>query len=100
MTIASAGSAAGHAAGSATGILIFIAVFIVPYWIPTIVSWRRKLPNTVAVAVFNGLLGWTIIGWIAAMVYVARSRPQPVMYQAIPPKPDATRINWGPEWRA
>jgi uncharacterized membrane protein YqaE (UPF0057 family) len=38
------------------------------YFIPTIVAASRKTPNSGSIFVVNLLLGWTMIGWIAALV--------------------------------
>ena len=44
-----------------------IAVFV--YLIPTILG--RKKRNAAAIAVLNLCLGWTVIGWIVAMVFAS-----------------------------
>jgi hypothetical protein len=64
------------------GFAIWAAV-IVAYWTPTIVAvcrWKH-IPNGGGVIVVNGLLGWTFIGWIVALVMAVRSRPQPLHIQ-------------------
>jgi hypothetical protein len=44
------------------------AVVTAFYMLPWAVSATRSMPNHGAVAVLNLLLGWTIIGWIVALV--------------------------------
>ncbi len=45
------------------------------YFIPTIISMMSKKRNTPAIAVLNIFLGWTLIGWVAALVWaVAQER--------------------------
>ena len=39
------------------------------YWTPTIVAFSRGSDGRVGIAVLNFLLGWTVIGWIAALVW-------------------------------
>ena len=46
-------------------ILIGIALWI--YFIPAIVG--RKKVNATAISLLNLLLGWTLIGWVFALVW-------------------------------
>ena len=48
------------------GLIVIVAVFAA-YWAPTITAYRRHARNTGSIRVINGLLGWTIIGWIIAL---------------------------------
>lgn len=45
------------------------------YLLPTAEAWLRRHPNTAAVAALNVLLGWTLIGWVVALVWALR-RPE------------------------
>lgn len=47
-------------------LLIFVAGI---YFFPTFVASRRRHNNTVAIGVLNLLLGWTVLGWIIALVW-------------------------------
>ena len=69
--------AAQSGGADALGALIWIAV-IVAYWVPTIVAVIRHVPNAGSVAVVDGLLGWTVIGWVVALAMACRSKPAPV----------------------
>lgn len=44
------------------------------YLVPLLIAYRRNTPNQHRVAMITILLGWTIIGWIAALV-MALSQP-------------------------
>ena len=46
-----------------------IAVLIVLYFVPMIVAMMRKHPQTGAITILNILLGWTFLGWAAALVW-------------------------------
>jgi len=49
-----------------------IVVFIIAmgvYMLPTIVGSLRKKKNIGAIAVLNFFLGWTVIGWIVALMW-------------------------------
>lgn len=44
------------------------AVLTVGYMLPCAIAATRSMPNHGAICVLNVLLGWTIIGWIVALV--------------------------------
>lgn len=57
------------------GTLIAASFFItapILYFMPTIEANRRESKSTGSVALLNLLLGWTLIGWIAAMLWAMR----------------------------
>ncbi len=52
--------------------LILFAVLVVGaaiYFLPSIVAQKRKHRQQTAITVLNLLLGWTFLGWVAAMVW-------------------------------
>lgn len=59
---------------------IFGAVIMVAaYLAPTIVAFVRHHHNQWAIFALNLLLGWTVIGWVVALVWsLTRPAPQPV----------------------
>ncbi len=48
-------------------ILICLAVLIVPYFIPAIIA--RKKVNFTGILLLNIFLGWTLLGWIGALIW-------------------------------
>ena len=50
----------------------FLAVSIVMYFIPTLLARIREVQHTVALFALNLLLGWTVIGWVAAIIWALR----------------------------
>lgn len=54
----------GSAFGAA-GFLVSLAVF----FLPTIIAVARHHRNTLAIFLVNFFLGWTGIGWIAALIW-------------------------------
>ena len=50
-------------------ILILIIAFL--YFIPSIAGWKTKGAN--GIVVLNLFLGWTLIGWIAALIWAVQS---------------------------
>lgn len=48
------------------GLVVFL-LFV--YFIPAIIAFNRSHQNTTAITVLNILLGWTLLGWIVAIVW-------------------------------
>jgi hypothetical protein len=50
-------------------LLATLVASIVVYFLPAIWAERRHRPDVAWLALFNVLLGWTVIGWLAAMYW-------------------------------
>ena len=50
-------------------VALFLAIYF--YFLPTITAAYRKHHNQKAIFLLNLLLGWTLLGWIAALVWSA-----------------------------
>jgi len=74
--------------GLALGVIFALAML---YFIPTITAFQRKHPSKEAISVLNLLLGWTFIGWVAAMVW-AVNVPAKVRVPVAPPQAAAEPI--------
>jgi|SRR5215472_10950934 len=71
---------------------IVFALLGVLYFLPTIVALVRHSPNAGMVIVVNLFLGWSLVGWVVALVLAVKpTQPQvvvvqqPVVYH--PPQP-------------
>ena len=57
------------------------AIFVIlGYFVPTVVAFRRRHPQIMAIAVLNLFLGWTFLGWLGALIWalvVSDDRNQP-----------------------
>lgn len=51
-----------------TGLLSFLFLAGL-YVVPTIAAWRQDHPSLWKIALLNILLGWTVVGWIAAFAW-------------------------------
>ena len=49
--------------------LFLLGILVGSYLLPTIVAAARDHRNTFAIFMLNLLLGWSLIGWVAAMVW-------------------------------
>lgn len=54
------------------------AVLTIGYFLPWAIAASRQKSNTLAIALLNFLVGWTIIGWIAALVMSVQNEPTQV----------------------
>jgi hypothetical protein len=59
-------------------LLVLMAVGIWLYVVPGIVASNRKHPQASAIWVLTLFLGWTLVGWVAALVW-ANTTPQHVV---------------------
>lgn len=53
--------------------LLTWAVIIAMYWLPSIVALSRGAKHLAGVAIVNGTLGWTGLGWIGALTWAVSS---------------------------
>lgn len=70
-------------------IILVIALFLVLafYFLPTIMALKRKSPHTTAVIVINFFFGFTLVGWIIALVLASKQPQQVVVVYNGPPPP-------------
>jgi hypothetical protein len=57
--------------GTTAGLLIFVVIPILLYCLPAIAAKRRNHNNYGSILILNLFLGWTLIGWIAALIWAA-----------------------------
>ena len=55
--------------------LTFLLFLFVMYWVPTIIAVLRHTPSALGVAAVNFFLGWTMIGWIVALLIALAAPP-------------------------
>jgi|SRR5438132_13592811 len=74
------------------GGLLVIVVSIGIYFIPYILARQNKKQNAEAIGALNFFLGWTLVGWVVALVWAMSkdvSAPQPsppvIMNASVPP---------------
>jgi len=65
-------------------------VLLVPYFLPTIIAILRQKTNTGSIFALNLFLGWSLIGWVVALIWALSSdnlRNQTVIVNNMPPPP-------------
>ena len=56
---------------------IVIILFVAIYFLPAIVARKRHHRQTLAIFILNLLLGWTLLGWVIAMVWACTADTLP-----------------------
>jgi hypothetical protein len=51
----------------------FFGIGFVMYFLPTIIALIKSKRDTVAILLLNLFLGWSVIGWIIALVWAAKT---------------------------
>lgn len=62
------------ALGYTLAALLAMAIVAV-YFAPTLIALGRHAADTEKVLAVNALVGWTVLGWLAAMLLAVRSQP-------------------------
>lgn len=52
---------------------------IIVYFLPSIIAVFRAKPSWFAIFILNLLLGWTIIGWIVALIWALTANPPSIV---------------------
>lgn len=64
--------------------LVVIGIGLLIYFIPSFVAVENKHPNQDAIKVLNLLLGWSILGWVIALVWACSKPNAPAASQPVP----------------
>lgn len=47
----------------------FLVIIFCLYFIPAIIALSRNHHNKIPIIALNVLLGWTVLGWVAALIW-------------------------------
>ena len=53
----------------AVGLVAFALVGLIAYFLPSIIAMKRGTDHAAGIMLLNLFLGWTLIGWVAALVW-------------------------------
>jgi predicted transporter len=67
------------------GIIVLLVFVAAIYCLPMLVAHQNKKRNADAIALLNLLLGWTFIGWVAALIWAVSKDAPPVAIAQAPP---------------
>jgi len=69
LVIAATMIASSHIEPPAIGAMILVNVGIALYLLPALIAVLRRHRQPLAIFLLNLVLGWTVLGWIAALVW-------------------------------
>jgi len=58
-------------------VMSFLLFLFVMYWLPTLIAIVRGTPSALGVAMLNFFLGWTVVGWIMALIWALAANTNP-----------------------
>jgi hypothetical protein len=93
-----------HVLSSIAAVIVLADVAVMSgalYLLPVLIGRIRRVPDLGSVAVINVLLGWTLIGWAAALALALRSTRPPAAVQVVqnvPAPPSWPGQPPGPGW--
>ena len=70
-------------AANGFGLWLFLGFL---YFLPSLIAFHRRVSSVGSVVIINAFLGWTFIGWVAALAMAARTAPAS---PDAPPTPEA-----------
>jgi uncharacterized membrane protein len=50
-------------------VFIFFLVCFILYFFPSIMAIKKNHNNLAGIMILNVFLGWTLVGWVAAMIW-------------------------------
>jgi hypothetical protein len=71
---------------------ILLLIVLLLYLLPGIIAGNRFHPQAVPIIIINIFLGWTLIGWVAALAWACSAIP------AASPRPAAPLLAIEPAW--
>ena len=61
----------GHPLAVAAALAAAVAI----YFLPALIADRRHRTDLLTVALFNAVLGWTVVGWVLALYWAVQRNP-------------------------
>ena len=55
------------------GMIIFLLIGLLIYFLPFVIALIRKHKDKLGIFVLNLFLGWSVIGWVVALVWSVKS---------------------------
>lgn len=62
--------------------LFLLALAVAVYFLPLFIACFRKHPSALAISALNFLAGWTLVGWLAALIWALTNAPAHLSLQS------------------
>lgn len=69
--------------GSDVTFFIVLIFLVIIYFLPTLIANGNRKRNAEAIAILNLLLGWTVLGWLVALIWGCTKDAKPVTKEII-----------------
>lgn len=56
---------------------LMLAALVAVYFLPGLIAFKRDHQNAASIMLLNLFLGWTLLGWVGALVWSASAKKQP-----------------------
>ncbi|MEY5028044.1 MAG: hypothetical protein RLZ63_359 [Pseudomonadota bacterium] len=57
-------------------VIVVIGIVGILYFLPSIVAAYRNHPNVAGILILNVFLGWTLLGWVGALIWSTLALPK------------------------
>lgn len=54
--------------------LVVMVIVVCMYLLPLLIAVKRKVINKTGIVILNVLLGWTLIGWVGALIWASSAK--------------------------
>jgi hypothetical protein len=66
------------------GMALLVVLGVVLYFLPAFTGRNKRSAG--AIFLLNLFLGWTLVGWVVALVWAANADPQEIIVASLPPQ--------------
>jgi hypothetical protein len=55
--------------------IVVLVLAVVLYFLPALIADRRRRHDLLIIALFNAVIGWTVLGWLLALYWSVQPNP-------------------------
>jgi len=55
--------------------IVVLAAVVALYFLPALIADRRRRHDLLIIALFNAMVGWTVLGWLLALFWSLQPNP-------------------------
>jgi len=80
----------------AVGLVVLVLLVVALYLLPSLIATSRHKRNAGAIFLLNLFLGWTVLGWVIALIWAALHEERRAEAEKFTVSPEGRRLPW---WR-